>query len=59
MNKIPTLCISISKNLSNFGYVVHDAGCKELNLNYFYLPFKIDDLQSAVNLIKTLGIQAM
>tara|TARA_B100001996_G_C18627563_1_gene580415 strand:- start:578 stop:1396 length:819 start_codon:yes stop_codon:yes gene_type:complete len=57
MNKIPTLCISISKNPSNFGYIVHNAGYKELNLNYFYLPFKIDNLQSAIQSIKTLGIR--
>ena len=57
MNEIPTLCISISKNPSSFGYVVHNAGYKKLELNYFYMPFKIDDLKSVITSMRVLGIQ--
>jgi shikimate dehydrogenase len=57
MNKLPTLCISISKNPSNFGYIVHNAGYRELGLNYYYIPFKINDLKSAIISIRTLGIR--
>ena len=57
MNEIPTLCISISKNPSSFGYVVHNAGYKKLKLNYFYMPFKIDDLKSVITSMRVLGIR--
>lgn len=40
-------------------YVMYNVAFKELNLNYVYVPFMVEDLQKAVEGIKHLGISAI
>ena len=45
-NKFTKLCISISKNPGTSGSKFHNTGYKLLNLNYLYLPFRLNNLNN-------------
>jgi len=54
----PTLCISIAKQSGMFGTIVHNAGYKALNLNYFYKAFSVDDnVKNVILGVRALGIR--
>lgn len=60
INSETTLCISIAKKPGNFGANFHNSGYKELNLNWVYLPIKIensDDLAPVINGVRILNIR--
>jgi shikimate dehydrogenase len=57
INKDTRLCISISEKPSNFGNTLHNELYKELNLNFIYKSFKIKNLKSSIDAIKTLNIR--
>ena len=53
----PTLCISIAKQSGIFGTIIHNAGYEALKLNFIYKAFSVNDLESAINGVKSLGIR--
>ena len=53
----PTLCISIAKKPGKFGMTVHNAGYNALGLNFIYIPFSVNDINSTINGIRALNIR--
>ena len=53
----PGLFISISQKSGMFGTIIHNAGFTALNLNYFYKAFAVNDLEGAIQGIRSLGIK--
>jgi len=55
-----SICISIAEKPGNFGANFHNTCYEKLNLNWVYLPRKIDsslNLKKVINSIKTLNIK--
>ena len=57
MQSHPRLCCSISRKASNVAVQYHNAAYQALGLDYTYVAFSIDDLPSAVQSLRTLGIR--
>lgn len=51
------LCISIAKRPGMFGTIVHNAGFKALNLDFFYKSFGTNDLEGAIRGVRALNIR--
>ena len=54
------VCISIAKSPGNFGSNFHNLSYKILNLNWIYIPMKVEnatDLEIVINKIRELGIK--
>ena len=59
MDKDTKLCISIASSPGNFGANFHNSAYKQLNLNWVYIPLKIENtsaLESAIKGVRALGI---
>ena len=50
------LIISVSNNPTNFGVTIYNYIFSKMNLNYIYLPFKIDDERKVINIIRDLNL---
>ena len=50
------LIISVSNNPTNFGVTIYNYIFSKLNLNYVYLPFKFEDDESVIRLIRSLDV---
>ena len=60
MNKDSSLCISVASNPGNFGAMFHNEAYKNLDMNWFYLPRKIDtseELKKAIDGVRVFGIK--
>ena len=58
INKDTKVCISIAEWPGNFGATFHNMGYNVLNLNFIYIPRKVnaEQLEGAINSIKALNI---
>ena len=57
LDKDTQLCISVSGKPSNFGCTVHNAAFRACGLNFAYKAFGIQDIESAMNGVRALGIR--
>src|SRR5689334_11775366 len=56
--KLPiTLCGSISHHPGPLGSIIHKAGYAALGLDYTYVPFRVTDLEGALQGMRSLGIR--
>jgi shikimate dehydrogenase len=56
---MPRLCGSLSRYPVSLGAVMHNAGYRALGLAWHYMPFKIDDLASALSAMRSLSIRGL
>ena len=57
MASFPILCGSIASHPSRVGQAIHNAMFKQLNLEYCYVAFGIEEVSAAVTAMRTLGIR--
>ncbi|PCJ59283.1 MAG: shikimate dehydrogenase [Planctomycetota bacterium] len=57
INKDTKLCISVSSRPSNFGTSVHNAGYKDLGINYIYKAFETNNIKDTMAGVRALGIR--
>ena len=57
LDKNTVICISVSGRPSNFGTTLHNAGYRELGLNFAYKGFAISDIAGAIAGVRALGIR--
>lgn len=50
------ICMSLSQKPGNFGNLFHNFLYRELNLNYIYKSFAVEDLENAIRGIRALNI---
>jgi shikimate dehydrogenase len=57
INKDTQICISISREPSNFGTTLHNLAYQALNLNFIYKACRVTNLVSAIDGVRALGIR--
>jgi shikimate dehydrogenase len=57
LNKDTQLCISVASRPSSFGTTLHNAGYKELGLNFAYKAFGITDIIGTIAGVRALNIR--
>ncbi len=56
-NHLTKICISISKKPGTSGSKFHNTGYKLLNLNYLYIPMKLNNINQIKTIIKKFNIR--
>src|SRR5271166_933930 len=57
LETFPILCGSVAGKASRLGVAIHDAGYRELNLDYKYIAVGTDNLSRAVTGFKSMGFR--
>ena len=57
INSHPVLCGSVAGTASKLGVALHDAGYRELGLDYKYVAFGTNDIKTAVSGFRDLGFR--
>ena len=57
INSHPVLCGSVAGEASKLGVALHDAGYRELELEYKYVAFGTGDIRAAVDGFRSLGFR--
>jgi shikimate dehydrogenase len=58
-HSIPTLCGSLAGQPFTFNVKVHNAAYRVLGVDYTFVSFGVEDVASAVNAMRTLGIRGL
>ena len=56
-NHLTKICISISKKPGTSGSIFHNTAYKLLNLNYLYIPMKLNNINQIKTILKKFNIR--
>ena len=59
IDKDTVVCISLAKKAGNFGTSIYNHVFQKLELNFIYKSFSTDDIVSAINGARALGIKGI
>ena len=59
IHTIPTLCWSVAANPSPLGVKLHDAGYRELGLDFKYVALGSDNIRVVVDAVRSLGVRGL